>query len=260
MEAVIRETEKRLAARLGAVLIDRETDKIWQHRPDERFAMCSTFKAIAAAGVLHKVDRGELELETSVPIRKADIVRHSPRIEKVIGGRLTYAELCEAAVTLSDNAAANLLLRALGGPAGMTEYFRILGDSVSRLDRWEPEMSEAKPEDPRDTTTPMALATNIEKAVYGDILAESSRTRLANWLVANRTGDARVRAGVPSGWVVGDKTGSGGFGTTNDAGFLERQGKKPILFAIMMTETKAPLAERNAGMAQIARALVEAVA
>lgn len=261
--STIRAVERRLGARLGVALRDVQTGRTWSHRADERFPMCSTFKVLAAAAILARVDAGTETLDRRVPVTPADLVPYAPVTEKAVGKSLSLAELCAAAITLSDNAAANLILRALEGPEGLTRFLRGLGDTLTRLDRWEPDLNEATPGDPRDTTTPEAMIADLDRLLLGDALRPASRAQLAAWLSANKTGDTKVRAGVPATWRVGDKTGSGGHGSNNDSGILwppaMPQPRKPILFAIYMTETKASLADKNAGMADIARALVAAV-
>jgi len=202
--------EKRSGGRLGVAILDVRTGLMATHRADERFAMCSTFKAIAAAAVLARVDAGRDDLERRITYGKDKLIVWSPVTEKHAGGRgMTLGALCDAAVTMSDNTAGNLLLESLGGPEGLTAFFRSLGDDVSRLDRWEPDLNNVPPGDPRDTTTPAAMLRSLQKVVLGDALSQTSRQRLADWLIANQTGDARLRAGFPDGWRIGDKTGTG---------------------------------------------------
>jgi beta-lactamase class A len=180
------------------------------------------------------------------------LVTYSPVTEKHAGGDgLTVGELCDAAVTLSDNTAGNLLLGSFGGPAGLTAFMRSLGDGVSRLDRWETELNEAAPGDPRDTTTPLAMLGLLREAVLGNALSAPSRARLAAWLVANKTGDERLRAGVPAGWPVGDKTGTGENNATNDIAVIWPPGRAPIVVAAYYAEARAPAEERNAVLAEV---------
>jgi beta-lactamase class A len=161
---------------------------------------------------------------------------------------------------MSDNTAANLLLAALEGPAGVTAYARALGDGVTRLDRIEPDLNEAVPGDPRDTSSPAAIASNLQSLVLGDALSAMSKDQLGRWLFANKTGDARLRAGLPSGWRVGDKTGSGDSGSTNDIGVLWPPQRAPIVIAVYLTETPKPDAQRDATIASVARAVAAGLA
>ena len=183
-----------------------------------------------------------------------DLVPYSPTTGKHTGGAgLSMAQLCEAAMTLSDNTAANLMLASMNGPAGLTRFVRTLGDDLTRLDRNEPTLNEAVPGDPRDTTTPAAMTADLRRLLLDDALAPASRQQLTQWLVANRTGDQRVRAGLPAGWKVGDKTGTGRLGTANDVGVVWTDKGTPLLFAVYLTENAATDARRDAVHAEVGR-------
>lgn len=247
------ELERRSGGRLGIAVLDTATGSRVGHRQDERFPLTSTFKLLAAAAVLAKVDRGEETVDRRITYAKADLVTYSPVTEKHVDTGMTLAEICDAAVTLSDNTAGNLLLSAIGGPAGLTAYARSLGDDMTRLDRIETELNEAAPGDPRDTTTPSAMAGTLYRLLVGSALAPASRDRLIGWALANKTGDTKLRAGVPKDWRVGEKTGAGGFGTNNDVGILWPPGRAPLIVAVYLTETTKPLDERNAVIAEAAR-------
>lgn len=253
--------EEESGGRLGVAVLDTATGRQVGRREHERFPLCSTFKVLAAAGVLARVDRGEEALDRRIPYGRDDLVVHSPVTGGRVGeGGMTLGDLCDAAMTVSDNTAGNLLLAALGGPAGLTAYARSLGDAVTRLDRIEPSLNEALPDDPRDTTTPAAMRANLARLVLGDALSDSSRERLAGWMTGNRTGDARLRAGLPQGWRVGERTGTGERGTTNDVGVLWPPGRAPIVVAAYLTGTAAPVERRNAALAAVGRALTAALA
>lgn len=257
----ILDVEQRLNARLGVVLHDLASGRIWAHKADQRFPMCSTFKALAAAAVLARADRGDETLARRVVIQPSDLVTYSPVTKEHVGGDgMPIGEICAAAIATSDNTAGNLMLKAIGGPQGLTAFLRSIGDTTSRLDRWETELNEAKPGDPRDTTTPAALTATMQALALGTVLTAKSRDILVGWLLGNKVGDTKVRAGVPKDWRVGDKTGAGEFGTNNDTGIIWPPNRKPVLFTFLMTETAAPVADKNAGMAEMARALVAALA
>jgi len=245
--------------RLGVAALDTTDGSRAGHRMDERFAMCSTFKLLAAAAVLARVDAGKEQLSRRVTYAKSDLVTYSPTTEKHVDDGMTLADLCEAALTLSDNTAANLLLANLGGPDGVTAFARSLGDTMTRLDRIETALNEATPGDPRDTTTPAAMLANIRALVLGDALSPPSRDQLKKWMLANKTGGGRLRAGLPGDWAVGDKTGSGEFGTTNDIGVIWPPGRAPIVVTIYFTETKAALEQRIAVLASVGRAIAGAM-
>jgi beta-lactamase class A len=246
--------------RLGVAVLDTLTQARAAHRADERFPMCSTFKLLAAAAVLARVDAGKERLDRRIRFEARDVVVYSPITKERAGGEgMSLAELCEAAMIVSDNTAGNLLLATLGGPAGLTAYARSLGDAVTRLDRIEPDLGEAVAGDPRDTTSPLAMLTNLHTLVLGNALTASSREQLTRWLRGNKTGDTRLRAGLPSGWGVGDKTGTGERGTTNDVGIIWPLERAPVLVSIYLTGTSAGGEQRNATLAAVGRAVASAL-
>ena len=251
--------EQQHGGRLGVSALDTGIGRRIGHRADERFPMCSTFKALAAALVLARVDRGEERLDRRVFYTPADLVTYSPATEKRVGpdAGMTMAEICEAAVTLSDNAAGNLLLASFGGPAGLTAYARSLGDEVTRLDRIETALNEATPGDPRDTTSPAAMLELLRKTVLGDALSAASRAQLAAWLVDSKTGDARIRAGFPRGWRIGDKTGTGDNGVANDVAVVWPPDRAALVVCVYYAEANILPAQRNAVIAEAARAVAE---
>lgn len=238
--------------RLGVAALDTGSGARIEHRAGERFAMCSTFKFLAAAFILARVDRNEERLERRITFAESDLVTYSPVTKAHAGAKgMSVAEICEAAVTVSDNTAANLLLSSFAGPAGLTAFVRSLGDDVTRLDRIETALNEATPRDPRDTTTPGAMLETMRKLVLGDVLSATSREQLAAWLIASKTGGKRLRAGFPKDWRVGDKTGTGGHGATNDIAVAWPPGRAPIVVAAYYAE--AP------GSAEVRDAVLEAV-
>ncbi|MCJ0762438.1 class A beta-lactamase [Variovorax terrae] len=241
------------AGRLGVAVLDTASGRLEGHRLDERFPMCSTFKWLAAACVLQRVDAGQERLDRRIRYGREVLLSHSPVTAQHTGQGMTLGELCEAAVTVSDNAAANLLLASFGGPAALTRYARTLGDPMTRLDRREPALNEARPGDPRDTTTPRAMATALRAAVLGEALSPASRAQLVRWLEATSTNGQRLRADLPAGWRMGSKTGSGARGTTNDVGvFWPPGGRAPLVVAVYLTESAAAESVRNAAVAQVA--------
>lgn len=225
------------------------------YRAEERFPLCSTFKALAAAAILARVDAGTEQLERRIPVAQADILSYAPVAKRHVGGEMTLADLCEAAVTVSDNTAANLLLEALGGPAAFTAFVRTLGDASTRLDRMEPDLNEAMPGDPRDTTTPAAMARDMLGLSTGTALSAASRERLNGWLIACTTGTAKLRAGLPADWHAGDKTGSGSHGTSNDVAVIWPPGRPPLVIASYLTQTPGDDGRRNGIHAAVARAV-----
>ncbi|WP_235983597.1 class A beta-lactamase [Bradyrhizobium australiense] len=253
----IRRLESESGGRLGVCVLDTATDTRHIHRGDERFPMCSTFKALAAAAILARVDAGKEQLTRRITFDASALVTYSPVTEKHAGSDgMTLAEICEAAVTLSDNTAGNLLLASIGGPPALTAFARSLGDQVTRLDRDEPSLNEALPDDARDTTTPNAMASNLQALIVGTTaLSAQSREQLTAWLIANKTGDTRLRAGVAKDWRVGDKTGTGARGTANDIAVTWPPGKAPIVITAYLTGATVSAAQQNATLASVARAV-----
>jgi len=251
-----RAIEASVGGRLGVAVLDTATGELAGRRLDERFPMCSTFKALAAALVLARVDAGQERLERRIVVARADLLEWAPVTSKRVGGAgMTVAELCEAAITVSDNTAANLLLASAGGPAGVTAFARRLGDDVTRLDRTEPTLNEGAPGDPRDTSTPRAMARTLRRLMLGDALSDRGRAQLVQWMSANTTGGQRLRAGVPFDWRVADKTGTGRLGTTNDVGVLWPPRRAPLVIVAYLTATGAPGAAREGALADVAHSV-----
>ncbi|MFI1601394.1 class A beta-lactamase [Streptomyces griseofuscus] len=227
--------ERRYGARLGVYARNVRTGQVLAHRAGERFAMCSVFKAFAAAAVLRDEARCA-PMEKVIHYPPHDLLPNSPRTEENQATGMAMAEVCAAAIQYSDNAAGNLLLRQLAGPAGLTRFFRSLGDEVSRLDWWEPELNTAIPGDPRDTTSPEALARSIERLALGRALAAPDRERFVTWLKGNTTSGARFRAGLPGGWTIADKTGTGDYASANDIGVAWTTRRTPVVLAVLSTK------------------------
>jgi len=267
----LRKVEADSGGRLGVAVLDTASGMRAGHRAGERFPMCSTFKLLAAAAVLKRVDAGQERLDRRIRFTAADIVVNSPVTKEHVADGMSLEELCAAAMTVSDNTAGNLIMASLGGrqggpwngPAGgpeaLTDFARSLGDSVTRLDRVEPSLNEAVPGDPRDTTSPDAMLGNLQALVLGKVLTAASREHLTGWLLGNKTGATRLRAGLPPDWRVGDKTGAGDNGTTNDVGIVWPPQRAPVLVAIYLTGTSAGAEQRNATLAAVGRAVVTAL-
>jgi beta-lactamase class A len=241
------EIEERQGGRLGVFVRDTGSGATIAHRADERFPMCSTFKLLAAAAALKRVDDGAERLDRTIAFGPGDLLDYAPIAKAhAAEGAMTLADLCAAAIDWSDNTAANLVLQAIGGPAGFTQFARSLGDRVTRLDRNEPSLNEATPGDPRDTTSPRAMAEDMQKVLLGDALSDASRRQLQTWLIGDKVGDKRLRAGLPSSWRIGDKTGSGERGSTNTIAIIWPPERAPIIATVYYTESSAPMDARNA--------------
>ena len=263
LESDIAAIEAKSGGRLGVAVLDTASGARADHRGNERFPLCSTFKVLAVSAVLKRAEAGREHLDRRIAIKRAELIAYSPVLKDRIGDSMTLAELCAAAMTESDNTAADLVLKNLGGPAAVTAYARTLGDTVTHLDNSEPLLNRAEPFglSKSDTTSPSAMVNNLQALVLGDALAPTSRDQLKTWLLDCKTGDKRLRAGLPEGWQCGDKTGSDeANGSTNDVGVLwPPQQRPPVIVAAYLTHTKAKYEDREAALADVGRAVVAAL-
>jgi beta-lactamase class A len=243
--------------RTGVAMLDAEGTIVHVQMGNDRFPMCSTFKFLAVADVLQRVDRGDEKLDRFIKYDERDIQDWAPVTKQHLrDGGMTLEALCFAAIAYSDNTAANLLLATLEGPAGLTtKFIRSLGDPVTRLDRKEPELNHVAPGDERDTTTPIAMLRDMEKILLGDVLSETSRKKLESWMARNTTGDAMIRAGVPKDWPVADKTGNAG-ANSNDLAIIREPGGQTILLCVFVEAPGEAPEKRSNRIAAIARELV----
>src|ERR1700742_2330270 len=225
--------ERQSGGRIGLYAKNLNTGAQVRWRENERFVMCSTFKASLAALVLTRIDRGQDQLERMIPFGPSDIPDwHAPVAKQNLAkGAMSVADMCEAVVEYSDNTCANLLLARVGGPTALTAFWRSTGDSVTRLDHNEPELNRSPPGDPHDTTTPLAMAGNLHRFVLGEVLSPDSRQRLIGWMVNCKTGDNRLRAGLPKDWKVADKTGNSGKDAAGDIAVVWPRPERPVLIA-----------------------------
>jgi len=250
--------EQRTGARLGVAALDTGNGKRLDYRSEERFPMCSTFKFLAAAAVLKRVDGGQEKLDRFVSYDAKDILEYAPVTKAHLkDGGMTLDALCAAAIEQSDNTAGNLLLDTIGGPVGLTKFARSIGDETTRLDRKEPELNSAVPGDERDTTSSAAMCANTQRLLLGNVLSESSRHQLEDWLQHNETGAQLIRAGVSKTWTMGDKTGRCGNGATNDVAIIRPPDRAPIFVAIYSIGSTSSADDRAAIVAEAARAVVE---
>lgn len=231
--------EDRYDASAGVYGLNLGTGRVLEHRADDLFATCSAFKAYVAAQILQQEQWGELKLSDEVYIDPDLFVPvASPMTEPNIGGWMSLSDLCSAAVRQSDNTATNLMLEILGGPPSVTEFARSVGDDRTQMVRWETELNSALPGDPRDTTSPRAMGTGFLTMLTGDVLDETRRARLEEWMRTIVTGDNRIRAGLPPGWAIADKTGAGDYASTNDIGLAFGPNGERVLLSVM-TRTRS---------------------
>jgi len=250
----LEQLERRVGGRMGVFAVDSSSGASIEYRADERFAMCSTFKWALVAALLARVDRGELVLEQTVSYGEQDLLSYAPLTRAHLAeGKLTLDELAGASVTVSDNTAANLLLAHTGGPEALTRFFRSIGDDVTRLDRNEPTLNSNLPGDARDTTTPRAMALALRAVLTGSVLSRAGRERLTRWLVECQTGVSRLRAGFPSDWKCGDKTGTGERGSCNDVAIVWPPAGAPWLIAAYMSDSSASTSDLSSALADVGR-------
>jgi beta-lactamase class A len=253
--AGLRRLERRFDARLGVFAVDTGTGEELVHRADERFAFCSTFKGLAAAAVLERTPLSSLD--AVVRYTERDLMASSWITRDHVETGMTLRQVCDAAVRFSDGTAGNLLLREIGGPAGLTRYLRSLGDDVTRSDRREPHVAELVPGDPRDTTHPRAIAADYRKVVLGDALPPDRRAFLRDLLERNTTGDARIRAGLPRTWTVADRTGTGTYGAVNDVAIAWPPRGGPLVIAVL-SRRRTERADRDEALIAETASLVAA--
>lgn len=252
--------QQRSGGRLGISAHNIRTGNVLFFRADERFNMSSTFKVVLAGAVLARVDAGQEQLDRPLPVTQADIVFHAPSTgPAVVKGSMTVGELCEAIIVTSDNPAANILMKTVGGPAGVTAYARTLHDQAFRIDRWEPDLNAAGVGDERDTTKPHEMTSTLGRLLLGDALSATSRDRLIGWMTTTKTGRNRLRKHLPAGWRGCDKTGWGANGLTGDIGVFWTPADAPIVISAYIAETNLPIEDREAVLADVGALAFEAL-
>lgn len=248
-----------LGGKLGVAALNTANGAWLRNRADERFAMCSTFKWMLAAFILNKAQSGALRLDAPIRYTRADLLGNSPVTQaNMARGAMTIEDMCAAAVEQSDNAAANLLLAQVGGPAGLDDFVKTHGDAVTRFDRTEPELNQIAAGDERDTSTPAAMTQTLQRFLLTDsTLNDASRQRLIGWLQQATTGVHRLRAGLPEGWQIGHKTGTSDQGAANDVAILWPPSGAPILVTCFVLAPQVSDTVRDAAHAAVARTIAE---
>ncbi|WP_309093789.1 class A beta-lactamase [Streptomyces sp.] len=260
--ARLRELEREHTARLGVYARNLRTGRTVAYRSDERFPMASVFKTLAAAAVLRDLDRDGEFLSRRVRYTQAYVTRsgYSPITEQHVANGMTVGELCDATIRFSDNTAGNLLLKELGGPTAITRFARSVGDVVTRLDRWEPELNSAEPWRVTDTTTPRAIGLTYARLVLGDALAPRDRARLTDWLLRNTTSAEKFRKALPADWLIADKTGGGRYGGNHDVGVTWPPDGPPIVMSVLTTQPEEDAPADNPLVAKTAALLAAELA
>lgn len=260
IETQLKKLEAKSGGRLGVAVLDTASGQIVGNRLDERFALCSTFKALAIAFTLARVDRGQEELDRRIFFGEKDLVLPDKATRPHIADGMTVEQLCEAAAVVSDSTAANLLLASFGGPSALTAYLRAIGDQTTRVDKIEPALNVVKPGETHDTTSPRAMVGTLQKIILGSALSPSSRGRLTEWMMASKDAAAlRLRAGLPQGWRIANKPGTWNGISTNDIGVLFPPNRAPIIVAAYLGNARGSVAQQEAILADVARIIAKAL-
>lgn len=255
LEEIIASHQARLGGSVGVAVLDTASGQVQSVNGMQRFPMMSTFKTLACAMLLAEADAGRLRLDASVEIRRDRLVTYSPVTEMFVGKPFTLRQACDAAMLTSDNTAANLVLQAIGGPQAVTRFVRCLGDTVSRLDRNEPDLNSALKDDPRDTSSPETMVHTLQTLVFGEVLAPASRAQLEQWMRDNRVAGNLFRSVLPVGWAIADRTGAGGNGSRGITAILWPKDHAPLVVSLYLTQTGADMDELNRTIVAIGREL-----
>ncbi|HHF3122946.1 TPA: CARB family carbenicillin-hydrolyzing class A beta-lactamase [Vibrio diabolicus] len=249
--------EQQTSSRIGVSVWDTQTDERWDYRGDERFPLMSTFKTLACATMLSDMDSGKLSKNATAKVDERSIVVWSPVMDKLAGQNTRVEHACEAAMLMSDNTAANLVLNEIGGPKAVTMFLRTIGDKATRLDRLEPRLNEATPGDNRDTTTPNAIVNTLRTLIEGETLSYESRVQLKIWMKDNKVSDSLMRSVLPTGWSIADRSGAGGHGSRGINAIIWKENHRPVYISIYVTETELSLQARDQLIAQISQLILQ---
>ncbi|MBS9920589.1 CARB family carbenicillin-hydrolyzing class A beta-lactamase [Vibrio alginolyticus] len=249
--------EQQTSSRIGVSVWDTQADERWDYRGDERFPLMSTFKTLACAKMLSDMDSGKLSKNATAKVDERSIVVWSPVMDKLAGQNTRIEHACEAAMLMSDNTAANLVLNEIGGPKAVTMFLRTIGDKATRLDRIEPRLNEATPGDSRDTTTPNAILNTLRTLVEGETLSYESRVQLKIWMQDNKVSDSLMRSVLPTGWSIADRSGAGGHGSRGINAIIWKENHRPVYISIYVTETELSLQTRDQLVAQISQLILQ---
>ena len=249
----IEEIENQLSARIGVSIYDVTDNKLWSYNGDTRFPLMSTFKTLACAKLLVDVEKGLQSFDTSSVITENSIIAWSPTTEKLIGESISLKEACSAAMIMSDNTAANIVLSGIEGSKALTQFMRSIGDEVTRLDRNEPDLNEALDGDKRDTTTPNAIVKSLHTLLFGDVLSQASKAQLKQWMIDNKVTGSLFRSVLPVNWSIADRSGAGGNGSRGITAIVWSDKRTPLIISVYLTQTDAPFALRNKAIANIGK-------
>ena len=257
LEKKIQDIEAALSAHIGVAILDTRSQQMWNYKGDQRVPLMSTFKTFACAKLLKDAETGKGDLNSTVKLEKQMLVSYSPVTELHVGELFSLREACAATMLTSDNSAANIVLKEIGGPAALTQFMRSMGDSVTRLDRIETDLNEATPGDIRDTTTPNAVTRSLSQILFSNVLSSQSAKQLKQWMINNTTGDGMLRSVLPDSWIIGDRTGAGGFGSRAITAVVWPTDQRTIIIAIYITQTDASFKRRNKAIAEIGKEIFD---
>jgi beta-lactamase class A len=249
----IKQVESELSARVGVSVYDVSSKQLWDYDGDVRFPLMSTFKTLACAKLLSDVDNGDQSFDSSVVIKDSSLITWSPVTKKHVGESFSLKQACSAAMIMSDNTAANIVLDGINGPSALTKFMRSIGDEVTRLDRIEPYLNEAIDGDVRDTTTPNAIVKSLHELLFGNVLSESSKNQLKMWMMDNKVSDSLLRSSLPNDWSIADRSGAGGYGSRGITAVVWSGKRTPLIISIYLTQTDASFDERNKAIAGIGK-------
>jgi len=251
----IKQIEQQLGARVGVSVYNVNTGKLWDYHGDDKFPLMSTFKTLACAKLLADVESGIQFLETNTVIKANSLINWSPVTKKLVGKKISLKEACAATMLMSDNTAANIVLSGINGPEALTRFMRDIGDDITRLDRIEPDLNEAIDGDERDTTSPNAMVKSLHKLLFGNILSQSSKLQLKQWMIDNKVTGSLLRSVLPESWSIADRSGAGGFGSRGITALVWSEHQTPLMISIYLTKTKASFTQRNKAIADIGKVI-----
>ena len=257
VEKKVKSIEKRLSAQVGVTILNVETGDNWNYKGDDTFPLTSTFKTIACAKLLYDNDHKIVDIESTVKIKEIDLMEYSPVMKNYIGQQITLKQVCQAAMYMSDNTAANIIIKAVDGTQSITDFVSDIGDKNTRLDRIEPYLNEALLDDPRDTTTPNAISNTLKKLLFSSILSDSSKNQLKEWMINNQVTGNLLRSVLPDNWEIADRSGAGGFGARSITAVVWLQNQSPIIISIYISQTDASMDERNQAIVEIGKTIFD---
>lgn len=257
VEKEIKSIEKKLSAQVGVTILSVETGESWDYKGNETFPLTSTFKTIACAKLLHDYDSGSLDINNKVKVKESDIVEYSPVMKNYIDQEITLSHACQSTMYTSDNTAANIIIKSVGGTQSITNFVRNIGDKQTRLDRIEPELNEGASNDPRDSTTPNAISNTLNKLLFSSVLSNSSKNKLKEWMINNQVTGRLLRSVLPEKWGIADRSGAGGFGARSITAIVWPQKESPIILSIYIAQTDASMDERNKAIVTIGKSIFD---